>query len=260
MLIPEYDPIGQAITDFYYLSSTLKYDTLLFLMNGTGMAGTMDMLAGFLRKSKELLNPNGQVLLDSSNIQYIFESMGDGGSSYVLLNQQNLCFINGNLRIIVLGAGLLFLIPVFLIFLQSYAWYTGYYVLENGLVLRGVYKKETILYKNISGIKILSENETRTLLEEPMEKAANRGREGDLKGWYKENKRYSELLKYCTVQFSHSAAGSYSYKSEQYTGVKLQDDLGLVLLEHKDGRKYVLSPKRPEEFISLIISKRELGE
>jgi hypothetical protein len=71
MLIPEYDPIGQAITDFYYLSSTLKYDTLLFLMNGTGMAGTMDMLAGFLRKSKELLNPNGQVLLDSSNIQYI---------------------------------------------------------------------------------------------------------------------------------------------------------------------------------------------
>jgi hypothetical protein len=158
--------------------------------------------------------------------------------------------------IVFIGAGVLFLIPVFLIFLQSYAWYTGYYVLENRLILRGVYKKETILYKNISMVKILSEDEARTLMEEPMEKAANRGREGDLKGWYQENKRYSKLLKYCTIQFVHSSAGGHSYKSEQYTGVKLQEGISLVLLEQRDGSRYILSPKSPEKFVSLVISKR----
>ena len=60
--------------DFYKLPENYKYDTLLFLMNGAGLAGTVKGLIPFLKKCKQLLKPDGQVLLDSSNIIYMFDS------------------------------------------------------------------------------------------------------------------------------------------------------------------------------------------
>ena len=50
-----------------------KYDTLLLMMNGIGFTGTLPGLNIFLQKAKELLNPGGQILLDSSDIKYMFE-------------------------------------------------------------------------------------------------------------------------------------------------------------------------------------------
>ena len=56
-----------------------KYDTLLLMMNGIGLAGTLDHLDSFLQHLASLLRPNGQVLLDSSDIIYMFEQDEDGG-------------------------------------------------------------------------------------------------------------------------------------------------------------------------------------
>lgn len=50
-----------------------KYDTLLMLMNGIGLAGTLAELPSFLSKCKKLLNPGGQILFDSSDISYLYE-------------------------------------------------------------------------------------------------------------------------------------------------------------------------------------------
>jgi cyclopropane fatty-acyl-phospholipid synthase-like methyltransferase len=50
-----------------------KYDTLLLLMNGIGIVGSIDRMPDFLKKAKELLHPGGQVLFDSSDIRYMFE-------------------------------------------------------------------------------------------------------------------------------------------------------------------------------------------
>lgn len=61
-----------------------KYDTLLFLMNGVGISGTLKGLSSFLLKSKSLLQPNGQILLDSSDIHYMFED--EDGSVLIDLN------------------------------------------------------------------------------------------------------------------------------------------------------------------------------
>ena len=58
--------------DFYTLPTTTKYDTLLLLMNGIGIAGTLANLPFFLNKAKELLTPNGQILLDSSDLKYLY--------------------------------------------------------------------------------------------------------------------------------------------------------------------------------------------
>ena len=55
-----------------------KFDTLLLLMNGIGLAETLKNLPNFLEKLKSLLNVGGQILLDSSDIAYMFEDEEDG--------------------------------------------------------------------------------------------------------------------------------------------------------------------------------------
>jgi len=57
-----------------------KYDTILLLMNGAGMCGRLKNLTAFLLKLKSLLNENGQILLDSSDIIYMFDEDEDDGT------------------------------------------------------------------------------------------------------------------------------------------------------------------------------------
>ena len=56
-----------------------KFDTILLLMNGTGIFGTLKETTKFLQKLKSLLNPDGQILIDSSDIIYMFDNDEDGG-------------------------------------------------------------------------------------------------------------------------------------------------------------------------------------
>jgi 2-polyprenyl-3-methyl-5-hydroxy-6-metoxy-1,4-benzoquinol methylase len=56
-----------------------KYDTILLLMNGAGMCGKLKNIPNFLLKLKSLLNPGGQILLDSSDIIYMFDDDEDCG-------------------------------------------------------------------------------------------------------------------------------------------------------------------------------------
>ena len=51
-----------------------KYDTLLMLMNGIGLTGSIKGFELFLQNAKSLLNPDGQMLFDSSDISYLFEN------------------------------------------------------------------------------------------------------------------------------------------------------------------------------------------
>ena len=55
-----------------------KFDTLLFAMNGIGIVGKVENLGDFFRNAKRLMAPGGQLLLDSSDIKYVFMDE-DGG-------------------------------------------------------------------------------------------------------------------------------------------------------------------------------------
>ncbi|MBN4048461.1 class I SAM-dependent methyltransferase [Flavobacteriaceae bacterium AH-315-O20] len=50
-----------------------KFDTIIALMNGTGLCGKIDNLENLLKHLKSLLTHNGQILIDSSDIIYMFE-------------------------------------------------------------------------------------------------------------------------------------------------------------------------------------------
>ena len=61
-----------------------KYNTLLLLMNGTGIAGKLSQLPTLLNRLKELLDKDGQILIDSSDLKYIYEN--EDGSVDIDLN------------------------------------------------------------------------------------------------------------------------------------------------------------------------------
>ena len=56
-----------------------KFDTIILLMNGVGIFGKLENCNTFLSKLRSLLNPGGQILLDSSDIIYMFDEDEDGG-------------------------------------------------------------------------------------------------------------------------------------------------------------------------------------
>ncbi|MDO6598305.1 class I SAM-dependent methyltransferase [Oceanihabitans sp. 2_MG-2023] len=60
------------------LNETQTFDTILLLMNGTGIFQELQQVAMYLKHLKKLLNPEGQILIDSSDIKYMYEDE-DGG-------------------------------------------------------------------------------------------------------------------------------------------------------------------------------------
>ncbi|MBW4968908.1 class I SAM-dependent methyltransferase [Croceibacter atlanticus] len=49
------------------------FDTIILLMNGTGIIGSLQEIPAFFDKLKSLLSKNGQVLIDSSDLIYLFD-------------------------------------------------------------------------------------------------------------------------------------------------------------------------------------------
>ena len=50
-----------------------RFDTVLMLMNGTGIIGTLDNMPAFFTRIRQLLSPGGSLIIDSSDLRYLFE-------------------------------------------------------------------------------------------------------------------------------------------------------------------------------------------
>lgn len=64
--------------DFFQLKDE-KFDTILLLMNGSGIVGKLNKLDNFFNQLRNLLILNGQVLIDSSDLSYLLDLEEDGG-------------------------------------------------------------------------------------------------------------------------------------------------------------------------------------
>lgn len=59
--------------DVFDTSLNEQFDTILLLMNGTGIAGKLERMPILLNRLKQLLSDDGQILMDSSDLCYIYE-------------------------------------------------------------------------------------------------------------------------------------------------------------------------------------------
>lgn len=67
-----------AVENILNYSSENKFDTILLLMNGTGIFEKLNKISEYLKKLKSLLNDKGQILIDSSDIIYMFDQDDEG--------------------------------------------------------------------------------------------------------------------------------------------------------------------------------------
>jgi len=71
--------IKNAVAENMLQFSEGTFDTILLLMNGTGIFQSLNVIDIYLKKLNSLLNKNGQILIDSTDILYMFDEDEDGG-------------------------------------------------------------------------------------------------------------------------------------------------------------------------------------
>ena len=71
--------IQKAVAQNMLEFSGETFDTILLLMNGTGIFQSLNVIDIYLQKLHSLLNKNGQILIDSTDILYMFDTDEDGG-------------------------------------------------------------------------------------------------------------------------------------------------------------------------------------
>ena len=71
--------IKNAICEDLLQFSEKNFDTVLLLMNGTGIFQSLEHIDQYLQKLKSLVAENGQILLDSTDILYMYDQDEDGG-------------------------------------------------------------------------------------------------------------------------------------------------------------------------------------
>lgn len=75
-----------ALEENFFNLQNQKFDTILMLMNGIGIAGTLANLEHTLLQAKSLLNIGGSIICDSSDIKYLYED--EDGALWMNLNSE----------------------------------------------------------------------------------------------------------------------------------------------------------------------------
>ena len=71
--------IKNAVAENMLQFSEGTFDTILLLMNGTGIFQSLNVIDIYLKKLHSLLSSKGQILIDSTDILYMFDEDEDGG-------------------------------------------------------------------------------------------------------------------------------------------------------------------------------------
>jgi SAM-dependent methyltransferase len=65
--------LDARLVNLYDESFNEKFDTVLMLMNGSGIIGRLENMSTFFARMKKLLAPGGCILMDSSDLRYLYE-------------------------------------------------------------------------------------------------------------------------------------------------------------------------------------------
>ena len=71
--------VKNAICEDLLQFSEKNFETVLLLMNGTGIFQSLEHIDQYLQKLKSLVAENGQILIDSTDILYMYDQDEEGG-------------------------------------------------------------------------------------------------------------------------------------------------------------------------------------
>lgn len=75
--------IKQAFYQDFFRLKNKKFDTILFLMNGAGVAQRLDNLKNMLAHARNLLHKNGSIFIESTDLLYMYQD--EDGSAMINL-------------------------------------------------------------------------------------------------------------------------------------------------------------------------------
>jgi len=78
--------INAIHSNFEEFDTKERFDTILMLMNGIGIAGKLSNLEKTLLKAKKMLNTRGQIIFDSSDVKFLYED--EDGAMWIDLNTE----------------------------------------------------------------------------------------------------------------------------------------------------------------------------
>ncbi len=74
--------VENAVSEDFFKLKDEKFDTILMLMNGSGIIGKLKNLKSFFDHSRTLLTESGKILMDSSDLIYLFEDEFEDPENY----------------------------------------------------------------------------------------------------------------------------------------------------------------------------------
>ena len=84
------------LVNMFDIRFTEKFDTILMLMNGSGIVGRLENMPMFFSRMREMLNPGGTILMDSSDLKYLYEN--EDGSFDIDLNGEYYGLVDYEMR------------------------------------------------------------------------------------------------------------------------------------------------------------------
>ncbi|GAA4318919.1 class I SAM-dependent methyltransferase [Pontixanthobacter gangjinensis] len=73
--------VNASCQDFFSIENE-KFNTILMLMNGSGIIGKLENLKNFFNHCKSLLKEGGKILMDSSDLIYLFDDEIEASEKY----------------------------------------------------------------------------------------------------------------------------------------------------------------------------------
>jgi len=67
---------------YNHLAYDVQYNTILLLMNGIGLAGTLEGYKNLLKIFEKILAPGGQVFFDTSDVEYLYKGKSKPSGKY----------------------------------------------------------------------------------------------------------------------------------------------------------------------------------
>ena len=138
----------------------------------------------------------------------------------------------------------LLLLMLLIVFVQASAFLYGYYINDQGVVLKN-YKKRLIPFKEIQRVKLLSGAEVSDLIEAVNSKDSRTSAQLGFMKSMKGKEALNQLTKYCSYQIINQD----SKVGRKITKVSSLATGDFVLLVTKQEEVFLLSPQTPEALV-----------